>query len=176
MNIVLIGFMGSWKSTVGRHVSKRLQKKLVELDQLVLEKSGYKNVTEVFAKIGELGFRQLEEQIVRQVANQDDVIVSTGGGIVMNQTNVLYLKQNAKIYYLYAPFEVLEKRIKNLENRPLFKDRAKAVELYEIRHPLYSHYADERVDTTDDTPFAVVEKLITLLPPMPSFVGGGGDS
>lgn len=142
MNIVLIGFMGSGKSTIAKLLNKKLNKKLVEMDELIVKKSGRKNINEIFKKDGEKTFRELELRIAKEISQKDNQIVSTGGGVVMNKKTMLYLRKNSIVIYIKAPFSLIRKRIGGLGNRPLFKDVKKAKALFIFRQPLYKRYAD----------------------------------
>ena len=147
MNIVLIGFMGAGKTTIAKRIQEKNGWEILEMDDLVVAKSGLRSINEIFEKEGETRFREFEQSVARELSNVDKKIISTGGGVVMNQLNMLYLKRNAKIFYLECDFNVIAKRLSGATDRPLFRDKVKAEKLYNLRVPLYKFYADEVVDS-----------------------------
>lgn len=149
MNIVLIGFMGSGKSTVAKVLAKLLCLAAVEMDDLVYQKTNTKNMHEVFALEGELLLRETEIAIAKEYALKQNLVISTGGGVVLNKIILDYFKKmGGKVIFLNASFEQITKRLKGDERRPLFVDAKK---LYDFRLPLYLHYADEIVDADQST-------------------------
>ncbi len=155
MNIVLIGYRGSGKSTIGRGLAARLGLGFVDTDDLIAARSG-KTIRELFEEVGESGFRDLETAAVQQAANRDDVVISAGGGAVLRRENVTLLKRNARVVWLTAPAEVLYARIKadaqTAANRPNLTARGGLPEVRRLlaqRTPLYSSMADIVVDVSD---------------------------
>ncbi len=147
MKIILIGFMGSGKSSVTAALSRLLNLPMLEMDDLVYRKTNTKTMHEVFNKGGELLLRETEIAIAKEYALADNIVVSTGAGVVLNKIVLDYLKQqNGKIFCLNASFEVLADRLAGDASRPLFKDVMQAKSLYELRQPLYLGYADEVVN------------------------------
>jgi len=147
MNIVLIGFMGSGKSTVAKHLSTLLGLAIIEMDDLVYQKTHTRNMHEVFAKGGERLLREAEITIAKEYASKENLIISTGGGVVLNKIILDYFKEaGGKVILLNARFERIVQRLKKMDARPLFKDVAHAKKLYDFRLPLYLHYADESID------------------------------
>ncbi|MFH0703143.1 MAG: shikimate kinase [bacterium] len=120
-NIILIGLMGCGKTTIGRLIAEKLNKKFVDTDELI-EKEMQKNINEIFKLYGENFFRELESKIIKKITLEINQVISTGGGIVEIPENIECLKQNSMIFYLYAPVEELFRRIKNENNRPLLKN------------------------------------------------------
>lgn len=146
-NVVLIGFMGSGKSTVAGLLSKKLEKDLVETDTMVVARSGRDSVKDIFAMDGEIRFRELELRSAHDLSNRNGIVISTGGGMVINKLCMDYLKQNGVVVYLETQFDVIEKRLKGDDTRPLFSDVDKARKLFQFRTHLYEEYADIRVKT-----------------------------
>lgn len=148
-NIILCGFMGCGKSSVGRRVAKLMDRRFCDLDNYIEEKAGM-TVTEIFAKEGEAGFRAREAQAVEEVASQKGMVIASGGGTVLAQRNVdAFHKHGGKILFLDVPVAALQERLKNDKRRPLLQvpDRRKVIaELYEKRCPLYRAAADLVVD------------------------------
>lgn len=144
MNIILIGFMGSGKSSVARCLSELLGRVLIEMDELVYQKTNTKNMHEVFEKGGELLLRETELAITQEVAAEKNLVISTGGGIVLNKITLDYFKaKGGKVIFLHSKFETISKRLEKGQSRPLFINAKK---IYDFRLPLYLQYADEIID------------------------------
>lgn len=152
-NIILVGFMGCGKSTIGRKLEGLLGYPLVDTDHLIEEKTGDK-VAEIFAKRGESYFRELEAAILMELAAPDAPrrIISTGGGIVTRKRNRALLKQLGYVVWLQAPVEIIIQRTARNRDRPLLnvdnpKDRIES--LLSERKPMYAAAADLEVETVD---------------------------
>ncbi len=145
MNIILCGFMGSGKTVVGNELSKIMGRKFVDTDELIEQEQGVA-IKAIFASHGEDYFRDLEFECCKNVAELKNCVVSTGGGALTFERNVEALKESGKIVFLDASFEVICDRIGNSNNRPLFRDRDKARELYNERKSKYLSAADYVVD------------------------------
>jgi len=162
-NIVLIGLMGSGKTTIGRKLAEKSGMKFVDTDELIVQKAG-KSIKLIFAEEGELFFRDLESEIIEEVSRQENLVISTGGGAVLRDENTDNLKQNGVLFYLYAPAEELFERIKNDTERPLI-NTANPVETLKIiqerREVLYNQ-ADFKINTCEKTPEEVVNEIINL--------------
>lgn len=163
-NIVLIGFMGAGKSTVGAALAKRLQRECVETDALIEQSEGM-SIPQIFEKKGEQYFREQETKLARDIAGSGKV-VSCGGGMPMRSENVEYLKQGGVIVLLDAAPETILARVKNDNNRPLLqgKKNVEAIkELIDARMPKYIAAADITVKTdgksADKICFEILEKL-----------------
>ncbi|MGE5041591.1 MAG: shikimate kinase [Candidatus Levyibacteriota bacterium] len=164
MKIVIIGFMGSGKTTVAVQVGKLTGMKVIEMDELILTSAKRKTVNELFEKDGELRFRELEIETAKKIKDMDNVVVSTGGGVVMNKIIIDYLRQNnGVIVHLETSFYEIERRLAKEKDKPLFKNVLAARKLYEFRHPLYDFFSDYMVMTngksTQQVAHEVVEKL-----------------
>jgi len=163
MKIVLIGYMGSGKTTVARLLAKKLHWSLIEMDDLILKSSQRKSISEIFARDGEIKFREMEIRIAKKLRKKNQVIISTGGGVVMNKIILDYLKENAQVFFLKTSFDTVVKRLKNDSQRPLFKNIAAAKKLAAFREPLYEQYADEIIITDEKTPPAIINQIISHL-------------
>jgi shikimate kinase len=161
MNIILIGFMGAGKTTIAKILAKKLSFKNVDMDKIIIEKSGRTSDTEIFEKDGELTFREYEILVANELQDEHNLIISTGGGIVMNKVNIDYLKKNGVVVYLKNTFETSKKRIRKHNPPPLFQDLKKAKELYDLRLPLYTFYADVIVETDDKPLHEVADEIIS---------------
>ena len=165
-NIALIGFMGTGKSAVGSELSMRLGVDLLEVDELIVEKAG-KPITEIFSKDGEEAFRRLESEVVAEVSCRKNVIISCGGGAVLDQENVKRLSKNSVIVLLTASVdEILRRAVLDGDSRPLLNtlDReARVRELLRFRQPFYLRAADYILDTSGLDPQGAAEAIISFL-------------
>ncbi len=160
MNIVLIGFMGSGKTTVAKQLSRQLRFPFIEMDDLVYQKTNTRNMHEVFALGGELLLRETEIAIAKEIASKKNLIVSAGGGVVLNKIILDYFKiQGGMVIFLNIPFEKVAERLSKDRERPLFKDIGNAKKIYDFRLPLYLHYADAVIDVHALSPDQVAQKI-----------------
>lgn len=148
-NIVIIGFMGTGKTMVAKRTAEILNMNFIDTDSL-LEKYEEMTVAEIFAKLGEKYFRQRENDIAKEVANKKNMVIATGGGIVLNPDNMKSLSSTGIIIWLKAPIELIYKRIGSDENRPLAYERDffELEEMYRKRYPLYEQYSDFYIDVS----------------------------
>ncbi len=117
MNIVLIGYRGSGKTTLGRKLADKLWLKFIDTDVLISERAGT-TIAAIFASRGEAAFRDLESAVITEVAARDGQVIALGGGAILRPENLAALRQNknARIIYLYATPETLAQRIANDPN------------------------------------------------------------
>ena len=148
-NIILCGFMGCGKTSVGRRAAELTGRELCDLDRYIEERAGM-TVSEIFDRYGEEGFRRLERQAAREVAGTQGLIIASGGGTVLSPANVeAFHSAGGVIVFLDAPLAALQERLKNDKRRPLLQvpDRRRVIsELYEKRIPLYRAAADVTID------------------------------
>ncbi len=163
MNIVLIGYMGAGKTTIAELLSKQTGLPLIETDSETLALSGLASISEIFENHGETHFRQLENKAVTAASIKTGVIISCGGGVVMNYDNIAALRKHGKIIYLAASFDTIKQRLNNQDSRPLFKDEMMANLLYQIRLPLYTQYADEVIQTDTLTPAEIANIIASKI-------------
>jgi len=162
--IVLIGMMGAGKTTVGRALAERLQRRFVDLDEDITEVEGA-SVVELFDRVGEDGFRDIESRALElMLEDSEPVVVAAGGGVVLRSRNRELLAERARVVWLEAPVDVLVARIGSGEARPLLAtDSAPTLErLLDERGPLYLEIADSRVDGSTDVDTAV-ERICSVL-------------
>ena len=145
MNIVLCGFMGAGKTSVGRQIAKITGRRFTDTDELVELKEG-KKISQIFDEKGEDYFRELEHQICVEAAEMKNAVISTGGGAMTFQRNVDSLKEGGKIVFLDASFGVICDRIGNSKTRPLFQNIDEAKRLYDERRSKYAAAADYIID------------------------------
>jgi shikimate kinase len=150
-NIVLIGFMGSGKSTVGRELHQRLGYPWVDTDHLI-EQRERKSIAAIFAESGEEAFRDLETRVLEEL-NESQVprrIISTGGGVIGREQNRALLRGLGYVVWLHAPTSVIVERTSKNRDRPLLhaEDPVARIEaLLAVRKPLYAETAHLKVDT-----------------------------
>lgn len=149
MKIVLCGFMGCGKSSIGRRLAKLIDYEFVDMDAFI-ENEENMTVSEIFAQKGECVFRELETEAVIKLMGKENVIIASGGGTVMNPINVEKIHEGGgKIYFLDVPLAALQERLKNDKRRPLLQkpDRRKVVEnLFNERYDKYLSASDVRID------------------------------
>ncbi len=164
-NIVLIGMRGGGKSTVAKLLSKKLDKRLADLDDMIEKQEGIK-IPEIVEKHGWEYFRDRESEIVQKVATQQGLIISTGGGVINRPENIAALKQNGFLIFLSAPAKVLARRIEGTE-RPRLTEAASTLEEVEAvlaeRKKLYEAAADVTLDTEGSSSDQEVEQVLQKL-------------
>ncbi|UCE18950.1 MAG: shikimate kinase [Gemmatimonadota bacterium] len=164
MNIVLVGFMGTGKTVVGRRLAERLNMIFVDLDSLIEEKLKL-SVNEIFERFGERFFREVERGIVSQISNRRGLVVATGGGVVLDSRNVATLKKLGCMIHLFARPDVILERTRDTHHRPLLEtgDRKIRIEhLLNERRPFYTQ-AHCEIDTSDLDVEDVAGKIIRYL-------------
>jgi shikimate kinase len=169
--ISLIGFMGSGKSTVASLLAQALKIDCCEMDDaiLLLARStlglSASTVAEIIDAHGDTVFRDLEEQVARDLQFRRNLLVSTGGGIIGREQNMISLKEaDGVVVFLRTEFQTISQRLHEDSGRPLFRDRSKAKQLYDERLPLYERWSDLTIDTDLLTPVAVCELVLKGLP------------
>lgn len=164
-NIILIGFMGSGKSTVGKTLSSMLDRKLIDIDSEI-EKDEKKTVNEIFEENGEGYFRTLETNYLEKLLTKKNKIISTGGGIILKDENVSLLKRIGKVIFLHTDSSQLIEHLKNDSSRPLLKGdnyEQKVKELLESRESKYLNIADIIIQTTGKDINSIANEIISLL-------------
>lgn len=144
-NIVLIGMPSSGKTTIGKALAARMGKRFADTDELIVGTTG-KSIPEIFEKEGEKVFREIEKKVICDIAVNDGTVIATGGGVILDEKNVLALKRNGVIVYL-------DRKIDNLiatDSRPLSSNVDDLKKLYDKRKPLYEKYAEITIDDNDD--------------------------
>jgi shikimate kinase len=165
-NIVLVGFMGTGKTSTGRALAARLGREFIDMDQLIEEREG-RTIPEIFATHGELHFRALERALVRELAARRNLVIAPGGGIVLNAENIRDFSSTGRIFCLRASPEWILKRVGHDTHRPLLQTNDKLGrirELLENRRPLYDAIPDQ-VDTDGKTPEEVADEILARLAP-----------
>lgn len=161
-HVFLIGFMGAGKSTVARLVGDMLGRPVVDLDERIEAVAGA-SVSEIFEHRGEIAFRELETEQLREVAEEPPSIVACGGGIVVNHENRAFLKAGGLVVYLRVSAGETLARVGADGTRPLLSGPAgviAATALLEARESLYSAVADVTVDTVGRTAEEVAQDVV----------------
>lgn len=162
-NIVLCGFMGSGKTTVGKRLSIQTGLNFIDTDRYIEKKSGL-TVSEIFGIYGESYFRKLEKDCIRTISASSPNIISTGGGMILNLQNVFCLKQTGKIFYLDTPINVITDRLSSEYSRPLLKNESSIKKIFDERKERYFSAADfiinadQSVDEVCKDIFSKIEK------------------
>ncbi len=128
--------MGSGKSHVGRDLAKELNRRFVDTDKLIQDKTGL-SISEIFNRHGESHFRKLETEAIGSLQNQNNLVVSLGGGAVMDAANQEVFKTGFWIF-IDTPYDVIVERVSRTDKRPLARDPQKMKALYESRLPTYN--------------------------------------
>lgn len=161
-NIVLIGFMGTGKSTVGKRLAQSLAWDFVDTDCVIGEVTSL-SVTEIFRRHGETRFRSEERIVVARLSQQDQIVIATGGGTVLNPLNWQALAQNGIVIGLHASMEAILSRIGHKNDRPLLKRSREAIEkLWSERQECYAQ-AEFTVDTSQKNIDEVVSEILAWL-------------
>jgi Shikimate kinase len=159
--VVLTGFMGSGKTTVGQLLAGLIHCPHLDLDAIIVEKAG-KSINQIFADQGESYFRDIESQLLAETIRREGIL-STGGGTPVRTENSLLLRQNdALVIFLETSPDILLDRLKNDQNRPLVRelDRDKLIGLCRERESCYRHSADIRICTDSKTPMEIVREIM----------------
>ena len=156
--------MGTGKTSVGKILGKKLKKTVLDVDQWI-ESKEKRSIAEIFEKDGEAYFRRVEKEAVRAVASETDVVITTGGGVVLDAENMKALSENAWVVALHASPEVIYQRVKNSRHRPLLQGPDKLSEITKImkaRKLLYDR-ADISLDTDQKSAGHVAELILKAL-------------
>ena len=163
-NIVLVGFMGTGKSTVGRVIAQKLGFHFIDTDD-VIEQTSKAKISDIFAEHGEVYFRDLESQAVKSVALMKNQVVATGGGVVLRSSNIDLLRTGGPIFCLNATPKAIWDRVRSSRSRPLLRgpDPLKKIEtLLDKRAPYYA-LADHQIETTGVSVDRVANEIISYI-------------
>ena len=167
MNIVLIGYRGTGKSTVAGLLANRLGRKVVSTDAEVMARAQL-SIPEIVKQFGWDHFRELETEVCRNIINQDGLIIDTGGGVILRDENVSTIKTNGVIFWLTAQVPTIATRIGGDTQRPSLSGTKSFVEeIEEIlrdRQPKYKAAANHKVPTDHYSPEQIVDLILARLP------------
>lgn len=160
-NLVLIGFMGCGKSTVAKILEKSLEMKLIDIDKEVeiQEKCSIRNI---FEKKGEEEFRRIESRVVEEFSKKNNIIISTGGGVILDEKNIENLGKDGLIIYLDVDRKVLYNRLKNSSNRPLLDGEGlweRINTTLDTREELYKKSAHYNLEIADESIYEVADMV-----------------
>lgn len=163
-NIYLVGFMGTGKTVVGKIIAKRLNKKFMEMDEII-EKKENKKIAEIFAAGGEERFRELERKLLREISQKSDLVVSGGGGLICNEENARVLLETGRVFNLTASPATIYQRIKKHTHRPLLNVANPLIKIEQLLAQRQNYYAKAHytVESENQPPAAVADNIIELL-------------
>ncbi len=164
VNIILTGFMGTGKTTVGKLLAQRLAYEFVDTDSFIEKRAG-RAIAEIFGDLGEAAFRQMEAEAALELATKDGVVISTGGRLMLDDGNAAVLGRNGRVFCLQAtPNEILSRIQKDGNIRPLLAGENpldQIVAILQEREAKYSRF--EQVVTSGKTPMQVADIIIESL-------------
>jgi shikimate kinase len=172
MTILLVGYRGSGKSTVGRRLANELWYKFADTDAEVVKRAGNRTISEIFEKDGENAFRETEAQVVRDFCGLADHVVALGGGAILREDNRHAIKSSGhKVIYLRCDAETIQKRIQGdpetVRSRPPLTHLGGGIEeirkLLAEREPLYREVASKELDVTNLSPEEAARYVVRLL-------------
>lgn len=162
-NIVLCGFMGCGKTTVGQLIAEMMGRQFIDSDDFIENKFNIK-ISQIFEKHGEARFREIEKEAIIELSSLSEKVISTGGGVVLDSDNVETLRSTGYIFYIEITPEIVLLRLNGDTSRPLLMrdDKQQAVnDLMKKRSPLYNSAADFKVDGSL-SPDCISKQIISL--------------
>ena len=163
--IALVGLPGSGKSTVGRQLARRLQVSFLDSDHVIEAQIGC-SIREYFEREGEERFRDVEQQVIDELTQRADGVISTGGGAVLREANRSHLHGRCKTVYLHSTPDEIFRRLRHDQNRPLLQvanPLEKLKQLYTKRDPLYREVAHFVVQTGRPSVLTLVNMIVSQL-------------
>ena len=163
--VFLVGPMGAGKSTIGKYLARHLGLEFVDTDTEIEERTGA-DIPWIFDVEGEEGFRDREQQVVEEMTARDNIVLATGGGVVLRPENRRVLGARGFVIYLYATVDEQVRRTRRARRRPLLQkgDPEEVLRgLMSIRDPLYREIADHIIETDGCSPRTVAQRLVREL-------------
>lgn len=160
-NIILVGLMGAGKSTIGRHLAKLMRKEFYDSDRVIEERTGV-DISTIFEIEGEQGFRDREEQIIKELCELENIVLATGGGSILRETNRQNMKKGGHVVYLRTSAELLFSRIRYDKTRPLMQTKSPINTLKKLlddREPFYMDVADSVIMTGKQKVGVIVKRV-----------------
>lgn len=167
MKIILIGLMGAGKTTIGKELSNKLNLKFIDMDDEI-EKQSKMSIVDIFEKYGENRFREIESKLLEKIVLEDDIIISTGGGIIKIDNNRKLLKKQGNVVFLNGSIDTLVKNVSNdIHKRPLLKDSKdlyiKIEELLNERYDKYKESSNIIIDINNKNINEVVSQILVYI-------------
>lgn len=167
MNVVLIGYRGTGKSTVARILGERLRRTVISTDAAIVQEAG-QPIPQIVEQSGWDHFRELETRMCRKLQDQTNLVVDTGGGLILREENVKILKTNGTIFWLTAEVPTIVNRISGDTQRPSLSGTKSFVEeiedILKERTPKYQSAADYIIPTDQETPETIANQIVDQLP------------
>lgn len=164
-HIFLIGFMGSGKTTIGRNLSNKMEKPLVDTDAIIVKRDG-RQISKIFKESGEGYFRIFETMVLKDLSKYEPSVISCGGGMATRKVNVEIMKTLGKIIYLSASPQTILERVKLSNRRPILEGN-KNIEfisdLMKKRTPFYEGAADIKIDCDERSIEEITTEILHLL-------------
>lgn len=165
-NIILIGYMGSGKSTIAKELHKKTGMEVIDTDAAIVKEQG-RSINEIFQTDGETAFRELETALLRRLSEKTSAyILSTGGGMPVREENRAILKNLGTVFFLKADADTIFERVKEDTQRPLLQgtdQRARIAGMLEERTPIYEWAADYVTKTDGKTVEEVVSEILCIV-------------
>lgn len=165
-SIILIGYMGAGKSTIGKALAQKRQIPFLDTDIWIEERQG-KKIAEIFADEGEEYFRKLETNMLKELKEKVQThVIATGGGLPIQAENQILLKEIGVVFYLEVKKETILIRLNGDKSRPLLlgEEKEQKIErMLKIRHPIYQQFADFCISTDEKNVESVVEEIEKIL-------------
>ena len=166
MNIILCGMMGAGKTTIGIKIAELTGRRWYDTDGVIIDRYG--KISDIFEYYGEAHFRRLETQIVQELCQKDNLIISTGGGLVLKSENTELLCKNGKIVFLRASLQTLAARLKVDGTRPLLEHSTEGIKerldgLMRERAPIYESVSNYVVDVDNKSIDDIAKEVISLI-------------
>jgi shikimate kinase len=162
--IFLTGFMGAGKTTVGRILARTLGWEFVDVDQLIVDGSG-SSIPEIFVRQGEAGFRRLESEVLREILSRDRLVVSTGGGIVIDPVNRRLMRESGAVINLSVTADAVLQRLAGDASRPLLSGEDRSAKIATLLAERAAGYADADLvlETSGRTPAAIAKDILAWI-------------
>lgn len=164
-NILLMGFMGAGKSTIGKELALSLSYSFLDTDEMIEKKEG-REISQIFLQEGEKAFRDMETTLLKELGNIDKMVISLGGGMPIREENQKLMNALGLVVYLRTRKNTIIKRLEGDRKRPLLKGEnieEKVGNLMKEREPIYEKAACIFVDTDEKSIKEIVEEIISLL-------------
>jgi len=165
-NIILVGPMGSGKTTIGRHLSERLSLDFFDSDHEIVNTTGV-SIDHIFDVEGEKGFRARESDVLKKLCNLSNIVIATGGGAVILEENRELMKKSSSIIYLSSSVDQILRRTAKSKTRPLLEksnNRRKTItDIVEARDPLYREVSSHIIDTNGKKLNEMIDEIIEEL-------------